>query len=1063
MSYPGQGGHRIKLRIFIPLILAMGVLLLSFVLALRHDQQNRDKDYIRRSASDLQNILHIEQGEQVAVMTTAIQSILQDDEMARALLARDRNALLRLALPLQKSLETRHKVTHFYFHGPDRINILRLHHPDQHSDLINRFTLLEAERTGKITSGLERGPIGAFVLRVVVPWRADGKLLGYVELGTEFENIALTIQELLAVDFVVTVDKKFINQQKWIEAQTSLGKQVPWDQLPNEVVVSSTFKTVPEPILKFLASDVHETSKMNVAFWDGRAVQMLTMRLGVTNGEEFGELCVMRDVTDSVAQARRSVWLIGVICFGVSAVLLTFFYIFLGRVERTLADRSAKLHVEIEERARTQHAHDELEIRVQERTSDLAEANSALQVENSERKRAELVLRESEVKFHLLADNISDVFWIASPDLRQSLYVSPGYEPMFGRTVAQQYANPMQWPDAIVPEDHERAFGAFLRLASGEESMEVEYRIARPDGSICWIYDRGFQVRDPSGKVIRVTGIASDITQRKQADTALRESEERLRFLSNLAEVTRTLANPALIMAATARMLGEHLLASRCAYADVAQDGEQFTIVDDYTDGCESTVGSYHLSLFGARAVAELRRGETLIVRNVDSELLRDEGADMFNAIGIKAIICCPLIKNGGLRALMAVHSTTPRDWQPAEIALVQETVERCWTTIDQRNAEDKLRESDEKFHQLADHINDTFWIRSPDMREIHYISPAFERIWGRSVNELLTNPEIWNDFTVLEDRERVRAAFVTLTKDAPSLDIEYRIQRPDGAIRWIRVRGFQVLNAAKQLIRLTGIVTDITDRKKAEGELEKTNWKLLEASRRAGMAEVATEVLHNVGNVLNSVNVASSCVAESLRKSKSADLAKVAALMREHESDLGNFVTHDPRGKNLTRFFTQLAVHLSDEQAAVLKELAGLQKNIEHIKAIVKMQQNIAKVPALTESLSAAELVEDALKINASGIIRHSIQIVREFANMPLITVEKHKLLQILVNLIRNAKEACTARGPKDRRLVLGVSNGQDRVRISVSDNGEGMPPGLTAALNSPSLTIQPLYRLRF
>jgi signal transduction histidine kinase len=180
-------------------------------------------------------------------------------------------------------------------------------------------------------------------------------------------------------------------------------------------------------------------------------------------------------------------------------------------------------------------------------------------------------------------------------------------------------------------------------------------------------------------------------SKRKQAESALRESEEYFRFLNDLNEATRTLADPTQIMAVTTRMLGEHLGASRCAYADVEKDSEQFSILHDYTDGCASTVGNYQLSLFGVRAATTVRSGHTLIIRNVDAELSAGEGVEMFNAIGIKALICCPLIKDGGLRAMMAVHQITPRDWQASEITMVQDVVERCWATIERRTAEEKL------------------------------------------------------------------------------------------------------------------------------------------------------------------------------------------------------------------------------------------------------------------------------------------------------------------------------------------------------------------------------------
>jgi len=139
-------------------------------------------------------------------------------------------------------------------------------------------------------------------------------------------------------------------------------------------------------------------------------------------------------------------------------------------------------------------------------------------------------------------------------------------------------------------------------------------------------------------------------------------------------------------------MLGEHLRASRCAYAGVAPDGDGFTIVYDYLDGSESTVGRYRLSLFGARAVLTLRGGQTLIVRDVRAELLSGESADMFIALDIQAAILCPLIKDGGLRAMIAVHQTKPRDWTPVEIELAQNVVDRCWVSIARREAEGDLR-----------------------------------------------------------------------------------------------------------------------------------------------------------------------------------------------------------------------------------------------------------------------------------------------------------------------------------------------------------------------------------
>jgi signal transduction histidine kinase len=231
-------------------------------------------------------------------------------------------------------------------------------------------------------------------------------------------------------------------------------------------------------------------------------------------------------------------------------------------------------------------------------------------------------------------------------------------------------------------------------------------------------------------------------------------------------------------------------------------------------------------------------------------------------------------------------------------------------------------------------------------------------------------------------------------------------------------------------------------ERRRMEKEVAKTHKELLVASRQAGMAEVATNVLHNVGNVLNSVNISATVVAGKIKKSKALNIARVSALIREHAGNLADFFARDPKGRQLPQYVDNLAEHLAGEQASLLTEIDSLQKNVEHIKNIVSMQQNYAKVSGVVETVKITDLVEDAVNMNAGALSRHEVQLFREYEpHLPEISVEKHKILQILVNLIRNAKYACDESGHAEKHMTVRVTNGDDYLRVAVIDNGVGIP----------------------
>jgi PAS domain S-box-containing protein len=271
--------------------------------------------------------------------------------------------------------------------------------------------------------------------------------------------------------------------------------------------------------------------------------------------------------------------------------------------------------------------------------------------------------------------------------------------------------------------------------------------------------------------------------------------------------------------------------------------------------------------------------------------------------------------------------------------------------------------------------------------------------------------------------------------------NVELILAHPSGKSRTTLCSARQLLSSKGQCIGAVAVAQDITDRKNAELELERTHKELLDASRLAGMAEVASNVLHNIGNVLTSVNVSANLVSECVKDAKIASLSRAAAMLKEREQDLADFLTMDDRGRKFPAYLAQLAEHLQGNQRLALKELGALRDSIEHIKETVAMQQSYAKLCGVSEIVAVGALIDDSLRMNSSALVRHGVTVIRELDDaVPPISVDKHKVLQILVNLIRNAKYACDDSGRPDKRIIIRVTADERSLRIAVIDNGIGI-----------------------
>jgi ligand-binding sensor domain-containing protein/signal transduction histidine kinase len=336
----------------------------------------------------------------------------------------------------------------------------------------------------------------------------------------------------------------------------------------------------------------------------------------------------------------------------------------------------------------------------------------------------------------------------------------------------------------------------------------------------------------------------------------------------------------------------------------------------------------------------------------------------------------------------------------------------------------------------------DGVWNETGSAVQLELRPHVYQTVWfavlgGGAFLVVLAGVYGWRVRLLRQKQQELREA-----RDRLELQVQHRTSELANVNRSLQseIEGHQL--TVEQLHQKThSLETEIGEGKRLQSEVEATQLKLRAASRQAGMAEVATGVLHNVGNVLNSVNVSATLVSDHVRHSKSGSVAKLAALLDEHRADLPAFLTQDPRGRMIPSYLSTLTEALAQEQATLLGELDHLRKNVDHIKDVVAMQQGYANTSGFIETVSLNDLVEEALRMNTASLAGHDVEFVRDFRFGSTITTDRHKVAQILINLVRNAKQACDETGRADSQIVVRTRAGERGVEIAIVDNGAGVP----------------------
>jgi PAS domain S-box-containing protein len=350
----------------------------------------------------------------------------------------------------------------------------------------------------------------------------------------------------------------------------------------------------------------------------------------------------------------------------------------------------------------------------------------------------------------------------------------------------------------------------------------------------------------------------------------------------------------------------------------------------------------------------------------------------------------------------------------------------------------------------------DAIYFKDLDSRFLR-VSAAMATLFNcHSVEELIGRSD--HDFFAGEHAQETLADEQEIIRTGkPIIGRVEKEAHPDGRVTWALSSKMPLRNSREEIIGTFGISKNITALKEAEEQLDKLHRQLVTVSREAGMAEIATNVLHNVGNVLNSVVVSTGLIGARLRESKTKGFVDAMRLMDEHRADLGDFLSKDERGKRLPDYLQKLVATLTAERTYLLEELESLNKGLDHIRDIVTTQQSYARAPtSVLEPLLISDLLEDALRMNLGSLARREVSVVKHWPEVPEALLDRHLILQIIVNLVGNALQAMESVTDRPRRLTLRAERVDALIRIEVEDNGEGIPPENLARLFTHGFTTR-------
>ena len=464
---------RLKASILAPLAFASALLLAAFVFGASYVVQEHLTGDLAYRIQAVESHYRATLDERSHKLGAALQVIAADPVLRSALAAHDRNTLLDRAQPIFQRLKSDYNVTHFYFHDAQRVTILRVHQPGLFGDTIDRFTATGAEKSGAFTSGVELGPLGTFTLRAVLPVHAGGKLLGYLELGEEVDQIIQDMQHAFGVQAVVFINKQYLRRKDWAAGMHMLGRNSDWGAYPDKVVVSQTSSQLLQGLHTTLSAPIgNYPSKDIEVVQNGQRYRGRILPLRDAGGRTVGGRVILRDMTAPIQEAGKTITLIAGSALALVAILFGLFYVILGRTENRLTSL---------------------------RTG----------------------IREKEYDLQRLVKSVPDIIYTAATTGEfGATFVSSALTRTLGYTPYEFISDPSAWAASIHAEDRQRVLAQVQSAIAGTDNdFSLDYRMWHKDGkTLRWFKDHAHIERDATGQARMLFGVLTDVTGKRQSE-----------------------------------------------------------------------------------------------------------------------------------------------------------------------------------------------------------------------------------------------------------------------------------------------------------------------------------------------------------------------------------------------------------------------------------------------------------------------------------------------------------------------------------------------------------------